>query len=33
MPRSVLCEYSDTYIVIKGRISVACKMLTKEITS
>ena len=33
MPRSTLCEYSDTYIVIKGRISVAGKMLTKEITS
>ena len=33
MPRSTLWEYSDTYIVIKGRISVAGKMLTKEITS
>ena len=24
MLRSDLCDYSDTYIVVKGRISVTC---------
>ena len=33
MIRSDLCDYSDTYIVVKGTITRDIMMLTKEIKS